>query len=124
MSYELYKVMHLTGLFMVFSALGAYFIGSMAPRREGEKRFIGKKWAGIVHGIGLAVAIVSGFGLLARLGVVNGLPGWVYGKLLIWLFLGGVIALAVRKPQWSKTLWILTLLAGCAGAYLAGYKPF
>jgi hypothetical protein len=121
MSYEFYKVMHLTGLFMIFSGIGAYFVGGASAV---DRQFSGKKMAGLLHGVGLLVALVSGFGLLARLDLMGTMPGWVIGKLVIWLSLGGVIAFAMRKPQLYKAGWLATLVLGAAAAYLARYKPF
>lgn len=121
MPYEFYKVIHLTGLFMVFSGIGAYFVSAIGGA---GRQFPGKRFAGMLHGVGLALALVSGFGLLARLGVIGSWPGWVYFKLVIWLVLGGIIVLAWRRPQWSKATWLVTLLLGAVAAYLARYKPF
>ena len=120
MSYEFYKVLHLTGIFMVFSAVGAHFLNGL---NGGSKDFVGKKLVGLMHGIGLLVAFIAGFGLLARLGL-GSWPGWLYLKILIWIFFGIVIILPRKKPEWTGAIWITTLLVGVAAAYLARFKPF
>ena len=119
MPYDFYKVMHFTGLWMLFMGLGGYFLGALAV---GEKRFAGKTFAALSHGLGLLLIIVSGFGLLAKGGF--GFPGWIWGKLTIWLVLGGVIGLCVRRPRWARLLWILAIVLGALAAYLARTKPF
>lgn len=120
MSYQFYKAMHLVGILMTFLSIGAYFIGGHSV----GKKFLGKRLAGTTHGLGLALALVGGFGLIARLGLTSPIPGWIYGKFLIWVFLGGIITLAVRKPRWFNSLWALAIVAGIVAAYLALYKPF
>jgi hypothetical protein len=122
MSYEFYKVLHITGIFMVISAVGAHLLNGMLG---GNKQFAGKKFVGILHGVGLLVAFVAGFGLMARLGMMGGgWPTWVSLKLVIWLFLGLVILIPRFKPSWSKGVWIAVIIAGSFAAYLARYKPY
>lgn len=75
------------------------------------------------HGVGVLVVLVSGFGLAARLGLVQGLPNWIYIKLVLWLILGGSIVLAKRKSQWALGLYFLWLLIGALGASMAITKP-
>jgi hypothetical protein len=116
--YEAYKVMHLVGVFMVVAGLAAMpivmSIGGGNPH--------GRRLAAMTHGGGLAIALLAGFGMLARLHLSPG-QGWVIGKLVIWLALGGMIAVAKRQSQRAGFVWILTfILAGTAG-YLAIYKP-
>ena len=122
MSYEFYKVLHITGIFMVISAVGAHLLNGILG---GDKQFAGKRFVTILHGLGLAIAFVAGFGLLARLGMVGGdWPIWMILKLVIWLFLGLVILIPRYKPSWSKAVWIAVIVAGSFAAYLARYKPY
>jgi len=114
--------MHLTGVLMVILSLGGI---TMHIINGGDKNHSWKKSAAITHGVGLLLSLVGGFGLLARLGIVQGgLPGWVYAKLAIWLVFGGLTAVLYKKKVWAKKIWhFIFILAGFA-AYLAGYKPF
>lgn len=121
MSYSVYKVIHLIGVFMVLISIGAAII-HMA--NGGEKQHPSKKFLGMTHGIGLLISLVGGFGLAARLGLVTGLPGWIYAKLAIWLFFGGITAVIYKKPQLSKLLWFVLIAVAGLAAYLAQYKPF
>ncbi len=120
-SYAVYKVMHLVGVLMVFLALGGVVTNAVV---DGRKHVGWRRSIAITHGVGMLLSLVGGFGLLARLGLVQGLPGWVWVKLAIWLFLGLTIGVLARKPAWAKPLWVLVLLLGGVSAYLAGSKPF
>lgn len=91
----------------------------------GEKHHAWRKPTAMTHGIGLLLALVGGFGLLARLGVVHGgLPAWVIAKLGIWFVFAIMVGVVIRKKSLAKPLWFITLLLGGLAAYLAGSKPF
>lgn len=120
MSYEIYKVLHLTGLVLLFSGLATLVTAKVsAIKLEGASR----KFSLIAHGLGLLLLIVSGFGLLARLGIVNGLPNWVYFKILAWIFFGGIIAVLKRKNVGWKFYSVLICIF-ILTAYVAINKPF
>jgi hypothetical protein len=120
-SFAAYKVIHILGVVLLYTALGALMLAA----REGAGPGSGRKLAGLTHGIALLVILVAGFGALARLGLSS--PGhwplWVWLKTLIWLVLGGVIVLIRRSPRLGALLWWLLPLLGGAAAYLAIYKP-
>jgi len=117
-SYQLYKLMHLSGVLMIFLAFG----GLVARSILGEDGVGFRKMAGLTCGIGLLLALVGGFGLIAKL--KYGFPGWVIVKLLIWLVLGGWSAVVNRKPGLAKTMWWVVLALGVLAAFMAGVKPF
>jgi hypothetical protein len=121
MSYEFYKIVHLIGLMLLFFGLS----GALTLKMAGAP-FQGtvKKMAFITHGIGLALLLIAGFGMAARMGMMGNLPGWVYAKLCVWLVLGGSIALAKRKGQIGWPLMILFVGLGATAAWLAIMKPF
>ena len=121
MSYEFYKILHITGLILTFFGLaGVLFVGMS----KGEFKGSVKKWAFITHGTGLLLIFVSGFGLAARLGLVRGLPNWIYAKLAIWVLLGLAISLVKRKHQIGWPLIILLVGLGTTAATIAITKPF
>lgn len=119
-SYSVYKIVHLTGVFAVFLALGAMTIHVL---NGGNKNHPTRKLCALTHGLGLVLVLVGGFGLLARLGMANGLPGWIYLKLGVWLFLGGLSAVIYRKPELAKMIWFTLILSGGIAVYLVQYKP-
>jgi len=122
MSYEFYKVLHIVGIVSIFLSLGALLWNSFTG---GEKKFPGRKVVMITHGVGLLIAFVAGFGLMARIGLVQqSWPGWIYAKVAIWLFLGGIVALIPRKPKLAIPIWFVLIVTAGAAAYLANTKPF
>lgn len=121
MSYGFYKVLHLASVFGIFLSLGALTLHIMMG---GQKKFAARKWVMITHGVGMLLAFVAGFGLMARLGMMGQWPGWIWGKLLIWLIFGMAVSIVPRFPQWAKSIWILLLALGITAAYLANFKPF
>lgn len=76
-----------------------------------------------IHGVGLLLILVSGFGMAARLGIFAALPMWLILKLLIWLFLGASVAFAKRKAQWGVNLILVWIALGALAGYLALFKP-
>lgn len=118
MSLLAYKVLHVLGFFLVFTALG----GAILQAHLGGGNGRGRKLTGIAHGVGLLILLVSGFGALAKLGV--GFPVWVWLKIVIWLVFGGVTVLVRKQPSLAGALWWLLPLLGAFAGYLALYKPF
>lgn len=80
----------------------------------------------ILHGLGLFIVLLGGFGLLARIGVMHGMswPGWVWAKLGIWLVLGAIVVIPRRKPEWAAPLLVILPTLGGVAAWLAIFKPF
>ena len=121
-SYSIYKIVHLLGVMMVFLSLGGVIMHLI---NGGGREHFWRKPVAITYGIGLFLALVAGFGLLARLGVIHGtLPGWVLAKLGIWLVFAILVGVLIKKKSWAKPVWIISLLLGGVAAYLAGSKPF
>lgn len=121
MSYSVYKIVHILGILTLFSALGAIALHRM---QGGDSKFALKRWSYLLHGIGLFLALLGGFGLLTRLGIHGQWPLWVWGKLAIWLALGAASVLILKRPSsLARWTWLGTLLLGAVATYLANYKP-
>ena len=121
MSLEFYRIIHVAGILMLFSGLSA-LLGLYTSGHSPRKGL--RITLAVIHGIGMALVLVSGFGQLARLGLTGGLPGWIYAKLGIWLILGGSMLLARRKAQWGTALIGFWVALGAIAACLATFKPF
>lgn len=122
MPYAAYKVLHVFSVVLTFTVLGGLALHSVNGGNRASNQ--ARKLTGVLHGVGLLMILVGGFGLLARLGVSGGFPLWVWLKLAIWLLVGASAALIRRSPSWSRILlWLLPVLAGVA-SWLAVYKPF
>lgn len=120
MPIQLYVVLHVLGIILTFMALGAAALhaGNGGTRETNPQRGL----LGAVHGVGMLLILVAGFGMLAKK-FGGGLPGWVHPKLLIWLLLGAAPVLIARKPGSARLMWILLPLLGAAAAYLGVNHP-
>jgi len=123
MDYLTLKLFHLVGLMLLFLGLGGMVFSAYAG--FGLEKKLLRRGAAFCHGLGLLLVLASGLAMLSSLGLLHGdPPGWIKGKFVIWLVLGGSISLAARQ---SRAIWILIpawLLLGAAAAYLALQKPF
>ncbi len=119
MSALFYKVLHLLGVLLAFTALGGATLRAVAGTRDDAP---GRKLALATHGIALLLILISGFGMLAKLSY--GFPLWVWLKIVVWLLIGAAIAVVRRMPQHAVALWYALPLLGATAAYLAIYKPF
>jgi len=116
-----YKVIHIIGVAFVVGALGGMAVhAANGGTREAS---LTRRLTTATHGIGLLLILVAGFAMLARL-PQPGHMGWVAGKLVVWLLLGGAAAVPYRRPQFARALFVIVpLLVGIA-ATLAITKPF
>ena len=103
---------------MIFLSLGGLICRSILATDERKLKRLG----GITVGIGLILTLVSGFGLIVKLGI--GFPGWIIAKLSIWIIIGGLIAMINRNRMFGLLFWWLTVCLGCFAAFLAVTKPF
>ena len=123
MPYEAYKVLHLLGILLLFVALGGVALHAWNGGTKHDNQ--GRKAAAAMHGLGLFLILLAGFGMLARLGIMQGgLPGWVWAKLVLWLLVGGLFLMPYRRPGSAKPVFLLLPLLGALAAVLAIYKPF
>lgn len=115
-----YKVLHLSGVFLVLLSLGSLIVMAAVGDRT-------MKWKGLfsaLNGIGLLLIVVAGFGLLARLGVSWPWQGWVFLKMMVWLFFGASLTMVDRLRERALLLWWIALAAVIFSAYLGVFKPF
>ncbi len=119
MPFDFYKVLHVMGLMMLFSSLGAaiifYASGSVVKTY--------KLLISVFHGLGLVLLLVSGFGMLARMGGGMIMPAWVHPKLLVWVLMGGALFAIKKKANWSTVWWLSILSLGLVAASFAVNKP-
>lgn len=110
MSLQTYHFLHLIGLILVFVGYG----GLLAADRP--------KSSMIWHGIGLLVSFASGFGMLAKMGIMGAMPLWVWVKIVLWLVLGFLPVLAKKKVLSGATVVKLAILVGAALGYMGYFK--
>ena len=111
-----YQILHVVGIMMIFMGYGALLARSLVKSDATSVRKLGS----ITSGIGLLLVFVAGFGMIAKLGYSYSAP-WLIVKIVIWLALGGVIALINRKPELAKTLWWSILGLGLLAAVMVYY---
>lgn len=126
MSYEFYKVLHLVCILLLACSLAGSAVLRMVGDPEGEHASVRKRLA-IAQGVALVLIFVAGFGLMARKGIGigaanSGWPGWIFGKIGVWLAFGAVPAFIKRKTLGWHALWLIPALVG-VGAYLAVVHP-
>lgn len=135
MSHAFYNILHVLGLILIIQSVAAavyfrmYGAGSAAGSAANTVTSAAvqnpaRKMLSIMHGVGMLFILVSGFGMLARLGMTAGLPNWIYGKLVIWLVFGASIALVNRGKGSPMLWWILIVVLGGAAAWMGIFKPF
>ena len=125
MPYETYKLLHFLGIVLLFTALGGVSLFAIhGGTRESNRA---RALVAVTHGVGLLVLFFGGLGLLAKLGLGHNplaWPGWVWLKLVVWLALGGLIALPYGRPGLARRLWWALPTLGLIAAAAAIYKPF
>lgn len=123
MDYQFYKVLHLVGIFMIIISIGGLIVHRInGGKREQPWRFS----SALTHGLGMAFALVGGFGMLARLGIHWPWPTWIVLKFVIWIYFGIIMSPILRRDPnkflGAKHLWWLSLALGAVAAYAAIYK--
>ena len=101
-TYEIYKIIHLFFIVVLFTTLGLQVFNG------GEAKKAHKMW----YGIASLLILVSGMGLLARIGVPHAEPwaNWIRIKLTVWLFLTIASPIILRRfPNFKKKWWFISL---------------
>lgn len=114
LSYEFYKVLHLSSIVILLTSLSISF-------------FTGKteKYFKTLNGISTLLILVGGMGLMARLGINHKemWPAWVYIKFAIWFIIGaGGVIIVKRKPHLGKISYVLMILLFILAAITANLK--
>jgi len=120
-SYQIYKLIHFFGIFSTLVALAAICLHVIRGGTIGDNPM--RKPLSALHGAGLFLALLGGFGMLARLGA-SPASGWVIAKLVIWLFLGASLTLVYRREGSARPMLFLLPVLAVLAAYFALYKPF
>ncbi|MEO0510475.1 MAG: hypothetical protein AAF065_11515 [Verrucomicrobiota bacterium] len=106
-------------MMMLFLGYGALLARSMIGSGDVDV----KKLGSITSGIGLLLMLVAGFALISKIGYSFATP-WILVKLVIWIALGGLIALINRKPDYAKRFWWILIGLGFVAASMVYVRPF
>lgn len=109
MTPDTYKVIHIVGLIALFLGIGGMLAG-------------GRKSFALLHGIGLLVVLVAGFGMQAKGNL--GFPGWLIGKLAIWVVFAVLPVAYKRKAMPAAFILLGALVLGGLAAWLVVARPF
>jgi len=120
--YELYRVMHFLGFFLLMVGAGGMAVASLLGAPNDEEKKPAWVLGVIAHGVGLILVLVGGFGMLARMGYSAGEP-WVLVKVVIWLVAGAAIVGFKRMPGMAKILFFVFPLLGATAGFMALNKP-
>jgi hypothetical protein len=123
MNPEIFRFLHLFGIFLLFAAVGGVIVRKLVAADAGAAAAKDRagSLAGLTHGLALIVVLISGFGMLGTLHF--GFPAWAWGKLAIWLIFGGILVVIRRSATAARWLWWLLPLLGITAAWLALTKP-
>jgi hypothetical protein len=121
-AFSVYKLFHIVGIVMIFLSLGGQINHAINGGSKDQNAW--RKAAGITHGVGLLLVLLGGFGMLARLEIPWPWPGWIFGKMVVWLFLGGLVAVVNPKPSTGRAMWYIVICLGLLAAYFVTMKPF
>ena len=116
MSHSTYLIVHLAGLLLL-----ALSIGGMVVQKSSSGSPDGKQMK-VLHGVGLFLLLLGGFGMLARLSIGWPFPVWIFIKLAIWLAMG---AFPVFLPKLKAgSAWIVAILLILTAIAMGVVKPF
>jgi hypothetical protein len=121
MSYKVYVFLHIVALISVFASTGA--IVSHVWQGGTKENLKNRKPLMMIHGIGLLVAVVAGFGLIAKRQYSLTSDHWLYIKILCWMAVGALPGLMFKKVLPGKAgmavLILIAVVAVGAVAFLA-----
>lgn len=115
MDYQLWKLLHFIGLFILFFSFSALIF--LAFQNKRQKGFF------ILHLIGWVLILVSSFGLVGALGLHENFPAWANGKFYSWILIGLISIIGYFRAGFLRKVYPLSLALGIFATILATYKP-
>jgi hypothetical protein len=123
--YLVLKTLHVAGVLLAFSGVAGLAAHAAGGGTKGDNRAYGLLTA--LHGAGLLVAILGGFGMLYLVMRSPSMPSpaWAAAKLVLWALLAVAAMVPYRRPAQARRLLALGLpLLALVGAAVAILKPF
>lgn len=123
MSYVAYKLIHFLGIFTLITVLSLAAAHALRGGRRADLPH--RRLLMTLHGLAVFLILLGGFGMLARMGIVqSGLPGWIHAKLGIWVALAAGVMLPWAGPRYARALLVVGPLLAVAAGATALLKPF
>ena len=114
MPYELYRMIHLASILVLFGGLvGLAGLYGLAERRNAESQSDSEWYARLrkkllaIHGAAAFFVLLGGFGMLARLGLTDGFPAWVILKLVVWTLVSALLPVLMKRIKTKQVSWLL-----------------
>ena len=125
MSYSFYLILHVIGLALTVQAVGMAIVSSSrSVDSNTDDISSARKTIAILHGIGLFLLLLGGFGMLARLEIMFPWPIWLWVKLVVWITFGASTVMIRKRPETSGLWMILSIVLVAIAAVMAIVKPF
>ena len=121
MNEEFYRIAHLTGVFLTIMSLSGLCVFASVADKDGKKLW--RRMLTALHGIGLLVVLIAGFGLMVKLKVDSPWPSFIWIKIVVWLLMGGIVVLIKRAPRLALPWWWISLALATAAAWAAKAHP-
>lgn len=118
MSLNVAKVIHLLGVAMMLMSLGGLALHGMNGGTKENNA--SRKLAAAIHGTGLLLVLGAGLHMIGGYAHLD--HGLLGAKLLVWLLLGGAVAVVQRGAGMARLVWfagpLLVALAALLGSAL------
>ena len=114
MSYDFYRIIHVTFLSLLLLSLGGLW--ALHSLKEANDKQL-RRYLLLFHGISALFIFIAGFGLIARLQIKTPWPLWIYIKMILWLIivsfpfiLRKTLKGSSRRLKSRMLWWVLGLL--------------
>jgi uncharacterized membrane protein SirB2 len=114
-AYEIYKMIHIVSIVLLFTTLSLSLVAGYNT-----------KPVKIFSGVATLFLLVSGMGLVARIGISHGesWPLWLQLKVVVWLIIGVGGAVVAKRFQSQGKIFFLAMMALLVFVtYLVNYQP-
>ena len=114
---KIYSVIHVLAIILL---AGLAFAAFANPAKTAKRNVL------LASGICSLLALIAGFGLVAKLSIPFPFPAWILVKIFCWLGLSAMAGIAYRQPK--KIPWLagisiaLLLLALCMVYFRGGFE--
>jgi hypothetical protein len=115
-----YKILHIAAIAGVAASLGALAFWTVGGNKKEDAGHGALAFA--THGVSLLLLLITGFGMVARLGASYA-SAWIWAKLVLWLAIGALIRFAAKSKGGAKVTWALIPLLIAVAAFFALHKP-